>query len=404
MIDEKDSSGNQKDGQASSPEADPKTTAQSAAAAPKLAATKTKTAKKKAPKKKPAKKGASQKTAKKVVGPRPFPAETLEEATRIPRLIREINGGNPWPPAEVARALDLAPKANRMWYLSASSRDYGLTTGTRDTDFIALDTLGHELVYAANAEVENAALQKAFFSIPVFKSVYEYYKGSTLPDLNYLRNTLESVFNLLPQYHEDFVKIYTENCRFLQNRGLTSTADNDARPALEKSNPHSIIVGEPKDKSARVAFVIMPFTEKTEKYPAGFFEEVLKNVITPAAVEAGFRVETAKREGSDVIHSTIVNDLLDADLVVADLTDHNPNVLFELGLRMASDKPVTLIRAKGTTPIFDVDNLLRVLDYDPNLWKSTLENDVPKMTNHIKGSWENRAATMTYMQILKRRD
>src|SRR5206468_1968383 len=138
-------------------------------------------------------------------------------------------------------------------------------------------------------------------------------------------------------------------------------------------------------KSSLVAFVIMPFTEKTEKYPAGFFEEVLKNVITPAAVEAGFRVETAKREGSDVIHSTIVNDLLEADLVVADLTDHNPNVLFELGLRMASEKPVTLIRAKGTAAIFDVDNLLRVLDYDPNLWKSTLENDVPRMTNHIKG-------------------
>jgi len=38
-------------------------------------------------------------------GPRPFPAETLEEAIRIPQLIRELNGGNPWPPAEVARAL-----------------------------------------------------------------------------------------------------------------------------------------------------------------------------------------------------------------------------------------------------------------------------------------------------------
>src|ERR1700741_3807 len=56
-------------------------------------------------------------------GPRPFPAETLEEAARIPKLIRELNGGNPGPPAELAGALGLAPKANRMWYLSASSRD-----------------------------------------------------------------------------------------------------------------------------------------------------------------------------------------------------------------------------------------------------------------------------------------
>jgi len=85
----------------------------------------------------------------------------------------------------------------------------------------------------------------------------------------------------------------------------------------------------------------MPFVEKTDKYSKGFFDEVLKNLVTPAAVNAGFRVETARREGSDVIHSTIVNDLLEADLVIADLTDHNPKCLFELGLRMASEKPIT---------------------------------------------------------------
>jgi hypothetical protein len=55
-----------------------------------------------------------------------------------------------------------------------------------------------------------------------------------------------------------------------------------------------------------------------------------------------------------------VNDLLEADLVIADLTDHNPNVLFELGLRMAEDKPVALIKAIGTGKVFDVDNMLRV--------------------------------------------
>ena len=364
---------------------------------------------KKARKRSAKKKKAAKKAAKKAggpggAGPRPFPAETLEEATRIPRLIRELNGGNPWPPAEVARALSLGQKSNRMWYLSASSRDYGLTTGTRDTDFIALDTLGHSLVYAPTPQDEREALKTAFFNIEVFKSVYDYYKGSSLPDLKYLQNTLESIFKVPPQYHEDFVRIYTENCRYLENQGIDSEELGDQAKQTEGARPHSIVVGEPKSKVSPVAFVIMPFIEKTDKYPKGFFEEVLKNLITPAAVEAGFKVETAKREGSDVIHSTIVNDLLDADLVIADLTDHNPNVLFELGLRMASEKPITLIRAKGTAAIFDVDNLLRVLDYDPNLWKSTIEGDVPKITNHIKGSWENKEANMTYMQILKRRE
>lgn len=52
--------------------------------------------------------------------------------------------------------------------------------------------------------------------------------------------------------------------------------------------------------------------------------------------DAGFTVETANRQGSGVIQSTIVNEFLEADLVIADLTEHNPNVLFELRRRMAA--------------------------------------------------------------------
>lgn len=104
----------------------------------------------------------------------------------------------------------------------------------------------------------------------------------------------------------------------------------------------------------------MPFVEHDDRYAPGFFEEVLESLFTPAATAAGFKVQTAKRQGSDVIQSTIVNDLLAADLVLCDLTEHNPNVLFELGMRMAEDLPVVLVRAKGTGAIFDVDNMLRV--------------------------------------------
>ena len=84
-----------------------------------------------------------------------------------------------------------------------------------------------------------------------------------------------------------------------------------------------------------------------------------------------------------MIQSTIVTELLAADIVLADLTEHNPNVLFELGMRIAADKPVALVRAKGTGPIFDVDNLLRVEEYSPNLWQSTLAGDIGAITRGL---------------------
>ena len=145
----------------------------------------------------------------------------------------------------------------------------------------------------------------------------------------------------------------------------------------------------------------MPFSERDTNHPKGFFAEVLRQIIAPAGRRAGFRVVTARKSGSDVIHATIVNGLLDADLVVADLTEHNPNVLFELGMRMANDKPVALIRASGTAPIFDVDNMLRVEQYNPCLWPSTVEADLPKISEHIEGAWSNRDDEQSYMKILR---
>jgi len=145
----------------------------------------------------------------------------------------------------------------------------------------------------------------------------------------------------------------------------------------------------------------MPFVERDDTHAEGFFDEVLVQLFTPAAKAIGFRVTTALRQGSDIIQSTIVNDLLEADLVLCDLTEHNPNVLFELGMRIKEEKPVALVKARGTGRVFDVDNMLRVEEYSPNLWPSTVAADLPRIQEHIKATWENRDSERTFMRILR---
>jgi hypothetical protein len=216
-----------------------------------------------------------------------------------------------------------------------------------------------------------------------------------LPELKYLSNTLQREFGLEPEFHTDFSNVFRENCIYL---GITSGEVSNS----DEERPSTVTVGEPSKKTSLRAFVIMPFVEKHAIRASGFFDEVLRSLITPAGLEAGFLVQTANRKGSEVIQSTIINDLLDADLVIADLTDHNPNVLFELGLRMAEDKPVALIKAADTGRIFDVDNMLRVFEYKPHLWRSTIEVDLPALTAHIKATWDNRMDGQTYMKILRR--
>jgi hypothetical protein len=339
-----------------------------------------------------------------------FPRRTLEQALRVPTAIREHNGGNPWPPSQVATALGVGPKTTNFYYITAASRDYGLTAGTRETAEISLSDLGRRAMFPQSDLEERTAKQEAFLSVDVFRKVLTHFGGNKLPERKFLDNTLTQTYGVDPATIDEFIDIFTKNCRYLGIGAEWRPSGTAAPPATTPASvatdatlagDQTITVSAPEDADAPVCFVIMPFTEREDEHQPGFFREVLDKILTPAAREAGFKVTTARRQGSDLIHSTIVNELLAADLVLCDLTEHNPNVLFELGMRMHADKPIVLVRARGTGPIFDVDNLLRVEDYNPNIWPSTVERDIPRLTAHIKGAWENREGAVTFMGLLR---
>jgi hypothetical protein len=345
-------------------------------------------------------KKAAEATARRKYVQRPYPQKTLQEALTLPEKIKEKNNGNPWPTTDVASACGYTNlRTGSFILLTTSARDFGLTVGTNSTETIDLATLGREIVYADNPDTERKNKIKAFFSIDVFKKVYEYYGGSNFPERQYVSNVLQKNFNLDPELHDEFVGLFQANCKYL---GIESGLDGaEVETDKGEKQPGDIrVVGQAEGKFDRTAFVILPFTERNKERPEGFFLELLNKLITPAGNSAGFAVKTAEGQGSDVIQSTIINQLLQAQLVIADLTDHNPNVLFELGIRIAKELPVALIRAEGTGRIFDVDNMMRVFTYSPRLWPSTVERDLPKLSEHIKAAWDNHTTYPTYVKIL----
>src|SRR5262245_7589306 len=102
------------------------------------------------------------------------------------------------------------------------------------------------------------------------------------------------------------------------------------------------------------AFVVMPFG--TKPGPDGNpidFNLIYTDFIKPALVDAGlepFRADQEQRGGD--IRIDMFQELLIADLVVADLTIDNPNAWYELGVRHA-------LRARG------VVNIMCRRDYMP---------------------------------------
>lgn len=82
---------------------------------------------------------------------------------------------------------------------------------------------------------------------------------------------------------------------------------------------------------------------------------VLKIAIRPA-FENEYQVEAAHTcFESTSITKQVYQKLYDSDLVIADLTGLNPNVMYELGIRFCFGKPVILIAEEGTPLPFDIN-------------------------------------------------
>lgn len=110
-------------------------------------------------------------------------------------------------------------------------------------------------------------------------------------------------------------------------------------------------------------FVVCPISDEGSETRKRS-DQLLKHIITPVCLECGFdepvRVDLIANANS--ITDKILDCLNTHDLIIADLTDHNPNVFYELGYRVALNKPVVQLKAKDDTIPFDVANI-NTLDY-----------------------------------------
>lgn len=130
-------------------------------------------------------------------------------------------------------------------------------------------------------------------------------------------------------------------------------------------------------------FVLMPISD-VEGYSKGHFLHVYEDIIKPAVEMTEFKPKRADEvKETNFIHLDMLKKLIEAPIAICDLSTRNPNVLFELGIRQAFDKPVVLIQEKGTPKIFDIGPL-RYLEYS----KEMKYHEVLKTQSELKEALE----------------
>jgi len=141
------------------------------------------------------------------------------------------------------------------------------------------------------------------------------------------------------------------------------------------------------------AFIVRPFGTKN-----GIdFDRVEKELIRPALDEVGFSGGTTGEfieQGN--IRTDMFEQLLIADLVIADISIHNANAFYELGIRHAfRDKRTFLIKSEGDEVPFDLKTD-RYMYYDAKNPAASLE----KLVRALRKTWDSQKKDSPIFQLL----
>lgn len=127
----------------------------------------------------------------------------------------------------------------------------------------------------------------------------------------------------------------------------------------------------------------------------------IQDILTEAIEDAGFDSNlVSNADDVGIIHKRIIQNLYDNPIVVCDVSGKNPNVMFELGLRLAFDKPTIIVKDDKTTYSFDT-SAIEHLEYPRDLRFSRIVEFKQKLTEKIKATHDKAATDPTYTTFLK---
>lgn len=126
----------------------------------------------------------------------------------------------------------------------------------------------------------------------------------------------------------------------------------------------------------------MPISD-THGYDAGHFGRVYEHLLKPAIQAAGYTpIRADDTSKTDYIVVGIIQNIIESEMILCDLTARNPNVMYELGICHAFNKQVVLIKDKKTDKIFDIQGL-RYTEYDESLRIDSVQKDKDRIKDSV---------------------
>jgi hypothetical protein len=352
---------------------------------------------------------------------RSFPAVPFEEALIIPMAIQQFASGLEIRRVTLFDKLQRSPDSGTSRQLITNSSRYGLTTGSYAAEWLRLTEDGGIVTSedAPEREKIRVRLKLAIEQIAPFKRLYDHLIGGRLPDksvmVDFLKNT-----GMKAEEASECVDTFLLNAKYVgvirslagAERVLSLDHVLDAVSPVVQQSPSQAVPqaatpvvqtvsatipstfeassGKAESQWDRVCFYITPIGEdgSEQRMHSDLF---LGQILEPALEEFDLTVVRADRIATaGMITRQIIEHILRARIVVADLLFHNPNVFYELALRHACGLPtVHITRACDRIP-FDVNQVRTITIDTTSIYTLVPQLNVYRsaITSHVRRALE----------------
>jgi hypothetical protein len=298
-----------------------------------------------------------------------LPRRSLEDAVEVAKALWSVYANNTVSFEELAEASGLSAKNPNFKYTVWAAQSYGIINAEREEggrkNRYSLAETGRKIV-AENVPGEaQEAKVKAVLTPTVMSKFFTDYNGAAIPPTpEHFANVLLNKLKIPRERTNEAMETIIANGKYagiLEDQG-------DGQPPMVKLS--GVPTGEQTTAGAdvkaaqesgkvatgweKICFYITPIGDDNseERRHANM---MLKHVVKPVFDEQGFKVVRADEIAkTGIITQQVFEHLAKARICVADLSFHNPNAFYELGVRHAFLLPTIQLIHKSRKIPFDV--------------------------------------------------
>jgi hypothetical protein len=365
----------------------------------------------------------------------PFPSIAYEDCLVISKIIWEHASGKKMKRLTLFDFLGKSPDSGSSRALITNSSKYDLTTGSYHAEYIEMTATGWT---ATNPDIDAKQRTAAGFSLAIanndyFDSLYQANKDMKIPakavmvdlvsekglDKDECKKCVELF--LANARYLGLIKVISGSERMLTIENLLEDLSKSLKSAPFAAGDHPLAF-ELKDESSaaedtiyeiknqwdKVCFYVTPIGDdgSEERKHSDLF---LSSIVEPALEDFGLKVVRAdKISNPGMITSQVIEHIMKAKLVIADLSYNNPNVFYELSLRHTQNLPtIHIIRKQDKIP-FDLQDFRTIVIDTTDIYTFVpqLESYKTEISLHARKLLENPEAMenpiSTYLQKTKR--